>query len=40
MRFYTGAEIFTRFLCSGYGEPSDTLLYSYQDSLNHYNSYQ
>ncbi|MBA0876115.1 hypothetical protein Goshw_001823 [Gossypium schwendimanii] len=40
MRFYTGTEILTRFLCSGYGELLDTLLYSYQDSLDHDNSYQ
>ncbi|MBA0881211.1 hypothetical protein Goshw_024388 [Gossypium schwendimanii] len=40
MRFYTGTEILTGFLCSGYGELSDTFLYSYQDSLDHDNSYQ
>ncbi|MBA0877379.1 hypothetical protein Goshw_004404 [Gossypium schwendimanii] len=39
MRFYTAAEIFTGFLCSGYRELSDTLLYSYQDSLDYDNSY-
>ncbi|MFQ6663877.1 hypothetical protein Gotur_031204, partial [Gossypium turneri] len=31
MRYYTGAEILTGFLCSGYGELLDMLLYSYQD---------
>ncbi|MBA0881354.1 hypothetical protein Goshw_021692 [Gossypium schwendimanii] len=38
MRFYTGVEILIGFLCSRYGELSDTLLYSYQDNTDHDNS--
>ncbi|MBA0876717.1 hypothetical protein Goshw_005727 [Gossypium schwendimanii] len=40
MRFYTGAEILTGFLCLEYRELLDMLFYSYQDSLDHDNSYQ
>ncbi|MBA0636080.1 hypothetical protein Godav_022303, partial [Gossypium davidsonii] len=40
MRFYTSAKILTGFLCSEYRELSDMLLYSYQYSLDHDNSYQ
>ncbi|MFQ6657636.1 hypothetical protein Gotur_027230 [Gossypium turneri] len=40
MRFYTDTEILTGFFYLGYGELLDMLLYSYQDSLDHDNSYQ
>ncbi|MBA0754856.1 hypothetical protein Gogos_019916 [Gossypium gossypioides] len=40
MKFYTGAGVLTGFLCLGYRELSDTLLYLYQGSIDHDNSYQ
>ncbi|MBA0878076.1 hypothetical protein Goshw_015004 [Gossypium schwendimanii] len=40
MRFYTDTEILTGFHCLEYEELSNMLLYLYQDSLDHDNSYQ
>ncbi|MBA0633945.1 hypothetical protein Godav_025734, partial [Gossypium davidsonii] len=40
MRYCTDVEISTGFLCSGYGELSDMLPYSYPGSIDHDNSYQ